>query len=78
MLVAFLVLTVRAQDVEKDRDVISTLKAGAEHARMRGEPSKNVFMMCDAANQSNFTTPRSGTNAHGIDDKWVPSRRIAV
>lgn len=65
------VICERRQDVTNDRRCSAILAAAALNAKSNGMPWDKVYMMIDAANQSNFATPLSADNAHGIDDKQV-------
>ncbi|CAN0407401.1 unnamed protein product, partial [Pylaiella littoralis] len=56
-------------EVSQDRLTSATFAKWAEIALMNGVPWEKLYFMVDAANQSNFATPFSASNAHGIDDK---------
>ena len=57
------------QDVSKDRLYGGRLEFGAEMAKSNGTPWENLYLMVDAANQSNFATPLGASNTHGVDDR---------
>ncbi|CAN0235662.1 unnamed protein product [Ascophyllum nodosum] len=58
-----------AEDVSKDRLYGGRLEFGAEMAKSNGTPWENLYLMVDAANQSNFATPLGTSNTHGVDDR---------
>lgn len=57
------------QDVNNDRNYGARLEMDAEIAKSNGEPWESLYLMVDAANQSNFATPLGASNAHGVDDR---------
>jgi len=57
------------QDAEQDREASASFVKRAEIAKMNGEPWEFIYMLVDAANQTNFATPLSAHRAHGLDDK---------
>ncbi|CAN0432499.1 unnamed protein product, partial [Pylaiella littoralis] len=69
------VLAACLQEVSQDRLTSATFAKWAEIALMNGVPWEKLYFMVDAANQSNFATPLSASNAHGIDDKGYAERQ---